>query len=78
MFGTNLVTVAYATTAGQQRLRNMIHWTEEVLEASGKRNYAEVFRFCSLEDRGEIEEDTIFHAASWYRPFSRQPVSLLD
>ena len=77
MFGTNLVTVAYATTAGWKRLRNMLAWTEEVLVEQGKQNYADVFRFTSVAENGEIDEAALFQAASWYQPFRKQPVSLL-
>lgn len=77
LFGTNFVTIAYATTAGHRRLQNMLTWTEEILTDLGKQNYADVFRFTSLPEQGEYDEEQLFQASSWRQPFENRPVSLL-
>jgi hypothetical protein len=75
-FDTNAVTIAYATTGNENRLKHMINWTENVLTELGKQNYADSFRFCSLPD--DFSTSTLFDSASWYRPFDTSPLLLFS
>src|SRR5437763_3883444 len=76
LFGTNLCMVAYATTAGQQRLRQMIEWCETELEQQRLEHEANLYRFACLPD-GEYNPQEIFCSPVWYKPFENEPVRLL-
>ena len=76
LFGTNAVTVAYATTGNENRLKHMINWTENVLTELDKQNYADSFRFCILPD--DLSTTTLFASPSWYRPFESTPLPLFS
>lgn len=76
LFGTDLCMVAYATTAGHNRLRQMIEWCETELTQQRLEHEANLYRFASLPD-GEYNPQEIFCSEMWYKPFEDEPVSLL-
>ncbi len=76
LFGTDLCMVAYATTAGIQRLQQMIEWCEQELEQQRLEHEANLYRFTSIPD-GELEPKHVFCDEVWYKPFESEPVSLL-
>jgi hypothetical protein len=75
LFGTDLCMVAYATTAGRQRLSQMIEWCEQELEQQRLEHEANLYRFTALPE--EITPLTLFCSPVWYKPFKSEPVSLL-
>ncbi len=76
-FGTEYVSIAYATTGSQQRLQTMLTWTEEVMRDLGKQSFSRVFHFLSLP-QGDLDPDWLFLSPTWKRPFEKQPVALLS
>jgi len=68
--------VAYATTGGKQRLKNIIEWCEQELEQQRLEHEANLYRFCCLPD-GEYNPKELFCSKVWYKPFEQEPVSLL-
>lgn len=75
LFGTDLCMVAYATTAGKQRLYQMIEWCEQELEQQRLEHDANLYRFTALPE--EITPLTLFCEEVWYKAFESEPVSLL-
>lgn len=75
-FGTNAITVAYATTAGEDRLKTMLSWCEDELVQQRLDHEAALFRFTAL-----LKENTdpkrLFCEPVWYTPYEQEPVSLL-
>lgn len=76
LFGTNLCMVAYATTAGHNRLRQMIEWCETELTQQRIEHEANLYRFVSLPV-GEYNPQEMFCSEMWYKPFESEPESLL-
>jgi protein involved in plasmid replication-relaxation len=76
LFGTDLCMVAYATTAGKQRLSQMIEWCEQELEQQRLEHEANLYRFTVLPD-GDLDSKQVFCAPVWYKPFESEPVPLL-
>jgi len=75
-FGTNKLTIAYATTAGQNRVQTLKRWCEEALHEQGLEQEASLFRFALLPP-GEIDAKHLFLAPIWYKPFEKHPMPLL-
>jgi hypothetical protein len=78
MFGTNIVTVAFATTGNEQRLQTMLDWTQEALDEIKKPKHAASFRFCRLSPSFETKPETLFCAPVWYTPRTKEATSLLS
>jgi len=76
LFGTQLCMVAYATTAGTDRLKQMVEWCEQELEQQRLEHEAHLYRFASLPS-GDYDPQNIFCTPLWYIPFEDEPVSLL-
>ena len=81
MFGSRSVTIAYATTGEspaykERRRQTMALWTSEVLAELGKKNWANVFRFASLDFKGFFDL-ALFEKPVWYRPDSPTPLTIL-
>lgn len=76
MFGTNNVTIAYATTAGEKRQETMRLWCEQELREQGVEYAASLFRFTALP-QGTLNARAIFLAEGWYKPYESKPVPLL-
>jgi len=68
--------VAYATTAGQSRLNQMIEWTEQELQEQQLEHESGLYHFTSLP-AGEYDPREIFCSPIWRRPFDSSPTSLL-
>jgi hypothetical protein len=75
-FGTNTIIVAYATTAGQDRLKMMRSWCEDELQQQRLSHEAELFRFACLPD-GELDPKQVFCEPMWYIPYEEEPSMLL-
>jgi len=57
MFGTQTITVAFATTAGEHRLRTMLLWCEQELKEQRLDQEAGLFRFTTLPQE-ELDPQT--------------------
>jgi len=80
LFGERAVTVAYVTTGDrpsyrETRLGTMRTWTKEALEASGREQWASVFRFCSVAHE-ELFSIPLFSDRVWFEPGEGEPVRL--
>jgi hypothetical protein len=80
-FGTQSVTVAYATTGEvpayrERRRETMRQWTAEVLAELNMQNWAGVFRFASVEYQ-TLYDLSLFEKPVWCRPDSPAPMPLL-
>ena len=80
VFGTRGVRIAYVTTGErpeyrQSRLTAMCQWTQSLLAEQGREDWADVFRFCSLE-LSEVYQLPLFDGPVWRHPGSATPVSL--
>jgi len=76
LYGTDLCMVTFATTSGENRLRQMITWCEQELERQNLVHEANLFRFAALP-AGEYNPQEIYLSEMWYKPFEEEPVSLL-
>jgi hypothetical protein len=82
MFGSKSMTIAYATTGEvpeyrQRRRQTMALWTRDVLKELHKENWADIFRFSSV-DRESLFDLALFEKPVWYRPDSPTPRTLLS
>lgn len=75
-FGVKSIMVAYATTAGEKRLRSMKLWCEQELKEQRLDYEAPLFRFTALA-QGEIDPKQLFLSDVWYKPYETQPSTLL-
>ena len=75
LFGTQLCIVAYATTAGKDRLKQMVEWCEQELAQQRLEHEANLYRFAALPE--ELDPQHVFCTPLWYIPFEDEPVSLL-
>jgi hypothetical protein len=76
-FGTTSLTIAVLTTAGEKRMLELIRWTEAELEAQGEASQGDLFLFTGLNPAGAMPEE-IFLARRWLKPFTREPLALLE
>ena len=76
LFGTQLIMVAYATTAGEARRKQMQEWCEQELKQQRLEHEANLFRFTALPE-GELDPKQVFCEPGWYKPYEDEPVSLL-
>jgi hypothetical protein len=76
VFGTPSLTIAFATTAGEHRLKNIIKWTQQELTARKKTEEADLFRFTTVPTH-ELDPTWLFCQPIWYCPFATDTVSLL-
>jgi hypothetical protein len=76
-FGTNSLRVAFATTDGMARVKQMCSWLRDVVgKQQEKPGIIERFVCTALPD--EIDPHTLFLTPVWYVPFDRTPpVALL-
>ena len=75
LYGTELCLVAYATTAGRQRLQQMIEWCEQELEQQRLEQEAILYRFTALPE--DLKPKKLFCEEVWFRPYDPSPTSLL-
>lgn len=76
LFNTQSLTITFVIDGDGRRLTNVVTWTERELLRSGRQRYADLFRFTRLPT--EIDPVRFFCTPQWFRPFHRQPVSLLS
>lgn len=76
LFGTQLCMVAYATTSGEQRLRQLLEWCEQELTQQRLEHEANLYRFAALPS-GDLDPIRLFCEPVWYKPFENEPVPLL-
>jgi hypothetical protein len=57
------------------RRKALCNWTMEALRDTGRKSWAQVFRFCSVGLQ-DIYHLSLFDAPLWYRPDLERPVKL--
>lgn len=77
LFGTDLCQVAYATTAGEARLHQLLNWCEQELEEQQLTEEANLYRFTALPEDSAYNPLQLFCSPLWYKPFEEEPVPLL-
>lgn len=77
MFGTDLCQVAYATTAGEARLHQLLNWCEQELAEQQLTQEANLYRFACLPEDTTYNPFQLFCSPLWYKPFEEEPVPLL-
>jgi hypothetical protein len=82
-FGTQYVTIAYATTGSDQRVQTMLTWAREVMRDLGKTSFSPIFHFVRLpqdEHREllQLDPEWLFLSPVWQTPNEKQPVALLS
>jgi hypothetical protein len=75
-FGSEAITIAFATTAGELRLRRMRAWCEQTLTDEGGKEHAELLLLTSLPE-GELDPRQLFLSPVWQQPFGASPLALL-
>ena len=76
VFGTNAITIAFATTAGDLRVEAMRKWTRHELASTKEPDYiADLFLFTALPET--LEPTTLFLSPVWFPAFGDKKVSLL-
>src|SRR5262249_32867 len=76
-FGTESVTVAIATTAGEHRARLIQSWCEHVLRELHQERDADLFLVTSLPEGG-VDPTLVFLSPLWRQPFATAALPLLD
>jgi hypothetical protein len=76
VFGTPSLTIAFATTAGEPRLSNILKWTQQELTAQHKTEEADLFRFTTVPTQA-LDPTWLFCKPIWNCPFASHTVSLL-
>jgi len=76
-FGSEAITIAFATTAGDVRLRRLRTWCEQTLAEEGLQEQAELLLLTSLPD-GELDPHGLFLSPLWQQPFASASVALLS
>lgn len=75
-YGSESLTIAIATTAGEHRAELIRQWVEQELEKAKRNRDKELFLVLALPS-GEIDSDAFFLNPVWMRPFDTHGVSLL-
>lgn len=75
-FGTESLTVLFVTTAGQERLGEMLRWTGETITATNAEDQADLLRFAAFRP-DQIEPAQAFLAPIWSRPFGSGGLALI-
>ena len=76
LFGTDSVTIAFATPAGENRVNAMREYVKEVLIEIGRRADYNLFYFTCLPK--EVDPKILFTSPVWYSLYNDTPVPLLD
>jgi hypothetical protein len=69
--------IAFATTAGPQRMNLLRRWCEDVLKDARREVDSSLFLFTAIPD-GPVDADTLYLKPVFYEPFVNQPVPLLE
>jgi hypothetical protein len=76
-FGEDAYTFCVPTSAGVQRLGNLLHWTWDVLRAAGEEETAANYRF-TASDPATTPPGDFFFAPVWGQPGQAAPVPLIE
>lgn len=80
-YGHDGYTIAFVTTAGQQRALSLRRWCEQVLKEAHQEAMADLFLFTALPQPPHLSLLTpqeLFLAPMWAVPFATQPVALIE
>jgi hypothetical protein len=75
-FDSEAITIAFATTAGEGRLRRLRAWCEQTLTEDGRKEHAELLLLTSLPE-GELDPRRLFLSPVWQQPFGASSLALL-
>lgn len=75
LFGTDLIMVAYVTTAGEHRMHQLLFWCEQELQLQQLEDEQNLFRFGVLP--ASLNSREIFLTPNFSKPLESTPVSLL-
>jgi hypothetical protein len=75
LFGVSGITIAFTTSAGQQRLNKMLEWTVKELEEMGAQSFSSLFYFTLFNK--PVEPVNLWLNPCWYTLYDKQPLSLL-
>ena len=76
-FGTRSLTFAVVTTAGEERLLELLAWTRAELEQNRRSRWAT--SSCSRAPPPDtMDAESMFLLPRWYQPFSETPLALLE
>jgi hypothetical protein len=77
-FGARSLTVAVVTTGGEERIHQLVRWTESELKSRGREATGALFQFTTTPPSWETCSPAAFAAdARWWRPFAPAPAPLL-
>jgi hypothetical protein len=77
LFGTDSLTIAVITTAGEDRLRSLVRWTETELTARAAEGAGELFCLTACEP-STVPPASLFFSPIWSVPFAPEPTGLLS
>jgi hypothetical protein len=77
LFGTDSLTIAVLTTAGEERHKALLRWTEVELTARNAQAAADLFCF-AFGEPATIPPDDLFLGRRWVSPFAATPTALLE
>ena len=77
LFETRSLTIAVVTTAGEWRLRELLNWTQDELEARREASQADLFLFTSANP-GQMDAERMFLKPVWFQPTKQAPIALLE
>jgi hypothetical protein len=77
VFGTPSLTIAFATTAGEQRQNNILTWIQRELADMHREDAADMFRVLSVSIE-HMTPEHLFLSANWYRPFDSTLLPLIE
>jgi hypothetical protein len=76
-FRTTSLSVAVVVTKGEQRLLELVNWTEAELRASGEEQQAGLFLFVSYLPAVSSLAD-LFLSPCWHQPFGNDALALFE
>jgi hypothetical protein len=76
VFQTDRITISIVTTAGQRRVKELIHWTEDELRQIGDTSLGELMMFSSF-DPASLDPISAFCSNLWQQPFKPSYYPLL-
>jgi hypothetical protein len=76
VFQTRSLTIAVVATSGDQRLLQLIRWTENELALLKEESQGDLFVFTGIAPQSAPTD--LFTATRWFQPFGEKPVALLE
>jgi hypothetical protein len=77
VFGTPSLTIVFATPAGEQRLNNILNWTQKELTDRQSETDADLFRFLCIPEQ-DLCPEHVFLSPVCVRPFDTCRVAIIQ